>query len=342
MSGLERPHILRELDVRESVLENPPSRRFYFAHELSLITCLAKAALNAADARKKADHLQSVARALSVGHGHKLHEHTFARAVRICSVVTIGAGGRHSGASLGEDVKGMAELEFLLIRTLFLPNPMHDWIERLQTPGYWAIRDMDVTSGRPSPLIESECQRLTRWLEEFDRELVRINEEDGQDRESARLVLDTSAIVRHRSFTDIDWPPYANAKSVRLFIPILVVRELDDLKDSGRSDKARSRLRNIRTAIAERGRGPAPIAACNTTVELLMDPPNHNRLPIADEEIIRRAQYLRGRPGGPVRLATGDYTMQFMAEADDLPVLFLPDELRLGVASNSQEAGQSG
>jgi|NGEPerStandDraft_6_1074524.scaffolds.fasta_scaffold67141_2 rRNA-processing protein FCF1 len=215
-----------------------------------------------------------------------------------------------------------------------------EWIERLQTPGYWVIRDMDVNSGRPSPLIESECRRLARWLLDFDKELERIDEEDGKDRQSARLVLDTSAIVRHKSFTDVDWTKYAGAKSVRLVIPILVIRQLDDLKDSGRSDKARPRLRSIRNALAERGRGPAPIAARNTTVELLMDPPNHTRLPIADEEIIRRAQYLQGRPGGPVLLVTGDYTMQFMAEADGVPVLFLPDELRPGAASESQEASQ--
>jgi len=151
-------------------------------------------------------------------------------------------------------------------------------------------------------------------------------------------VLDTSAIVRHKSFTDIDWTKYAEAKSVRLFIPIVVIRELDDLEDSGRSDKARTRLRAIRNALAERGRGPAPIAARHTTVELLMDPPNHTRLPIADEEIIRRAQYLQGRPRGPVQLVTGDYTMQFMAEADGVPVLFLPDELRPGAASTDQES----
>jgi hypothetical protein len=32
--------------------------------------------------------------------------------------------------------------------------------------------------------------------------------------------------------------------------------------------------------------------------------------------------------------------MQFMAEADGVPVLFLPDELRPGAASESQEASQ--
>lgn len=214
-----------------------------------------------------------------------------------------------------------------------------DWMERLQSPAYWVIRDMSVDSGRPMPLIESECRRLERWLMDFDRELERIEAEDGSDLQSARLVLDTSAVVRHKSFTDIDWTQYVQPDSVRLFIPILVIRQLDNLKDSGKAVKARPRLKSIRDALESRGRGPAPVHARKTTVELLMDPPNHKRLPIDDEEIIRRGQYLQGRPGGPVLLVTGDYTMQFMAEADGLPVLFLPDELRLG--SGSGESGET-
>jgi len=71
-----------------------------------------------------------------------------------------------------------------------------------------------------------------------------------------------------------------------------------------------------------------------TTLELLMDPPRHRRLENSDEEIIRRASYLMGRPGGAVMLVTGDYTMQFMAEADGVHVMFLPDELRVGKDSD--------
>ena len=68
----------------------------------------------------------------------------------------------------------------------------------------------------------------------------------------------------------------------------------------------------------------------NATLELLMDPPRHTRLSNADEEITNRAAYLAGRPGGPVTLITGDYTMEFVAEADGLNVMFLPDEMRIG------------
>jgi len=203
-----------------------------------------------------------------------------------------------------------------------------DWISELQTSAYWVIRDMNLSTGRPYQLIESECNRLDRWLGDFEVELVRISDEDGDDLTSPRLVLDTSAIVRHKSFSDVDWPALVSKLTVRLVIPILVIRQLDQLKDSGRTPKARPRLRTIRNILTGQGRGPALLQQPNVTLELLMDPPRHVRLSNPDEEIIRRAMYLKGRPGGAVLLITGDYTMQFMAEADGLSVMFLPDELR--------------
>jgi len=206
-----------------------------------------------------------------------------------------------------------------------------DWLDQLQTPRYWAIYDMTEATARPFPLVEAEINRLDRWLAAFQRELARVMAEDGDcDPSKVRLVLDTSAVVRHHSFSDVCWPDYLSGRPVRLVIPILVVRQLDDLKDSGKAPKARSRLKKIRETLLGSGRGPAPLPQPNVTLELLMDPPAHSRLGNADEEIIRRTQYLQGRPGGPVQLVTGDYTMEFMAEADGVPVLFLPDELRSG------------
>ncbi len=46
-----------------------------------------------------------------------------------------------------------------------------------------------------------------------------------------------------------------------------------------------------------------------------MDSPGHVRLSNDDAEITRRAQYLAGWRGGPVRLVTGDYTTVFTARA---------------------------
>jgi uncharacterized protein YacL len=223
-------------------------------------------------------------------------------------------------------LRTIESLELVLRQSLAESN----WIERLQTPGYWVIRDMPLDSGRPLPLIESECKRLERWILDFENELERVAQEDSDNLVSTRLVLDTSAIVRHKSFSEIDWLSHSDSSSVRLIIPLLVLRQLDDLKDSGKSDKARPRLRTIRKLLEDRGRGPVPLQRPKTSLELLMDPPRHTRLSIPDEEIISRARYLQGRPGGPVVLVTGDYTMEVTAQAHGLPVLFLPEEMLVG------------
>jgi hypothetical protein len=233
-------------------------------------------------------------------------------------------------------LRTIEELDNLLRYSLEGSN----WLDQLQSPAYWVIRDMNLSTGRPYPLIESECQRLDRWLGSFQKELDRVIEEDGANLVSPRLVLDTNAIVRHKSFSHLDWAGLVGAPVIRLVIPILVIRQLDDLKDSGKVERARPRLRMIRNILEGQGRGPAPLPKGQGTLELLMDPHRHVRLQNPDEEIIRRATYLQGRPGGEVQLVTGDYTMQFMAEADGLPVMFLPDELRVGSDESGGSAGQ--
>ncbi len=205
----------------------------------------------------------------------------------------------------------------------------HDWEKWVYTRAYWAIREMTESTPRPYPLLNSESSRLQRHVAELETELKRMAHEDSSvDLTAMRLVLDTSALVRAKCFTEVDWPEYFERKPVRLVIPILVIHELDHLKNTGKSNKARPRLKKIRSILEGHGHGPGDVRS-GVTLELLLDPPDHHRLPINDQEIIRRTDNLKGRVGGPLRLVTGDYAMQFTAEADDVPVFFLPDELRL-------------
>jgi hypothetical protein len=205
----------------------------------------------------------------------------------------------------------------------------HDWTGALYTPAYWAIRDITDATPRPNPLIDSEVSRLGRWLTDLETELAKMADEDSRINVIAvRLVLDTSALVRAKCFTEVDWPKYFDRKPIRLVIPILVVDELDHLKNTGKSPKARPRLKKIRSILDGHGRGPGDVRG-GVTLELLLDPINHLRFSINDQEVIRRADYLRGRPGGQLLLVTGDYTMQFISEANGIPVFFLPVELRL-------------
>lgn len=213
------------------------------------------------------------------------------------------------------------------------------WYERLYSSGYWVVREMSENTTRPVPLLRTEADRLVRWLDEIEREVKRIADQDEWDAgQVPRLLFDTSALVREGSFDTFDWLTWLNSSehSVRLIIPILVVREMDDLKNSGKAPKARRRLRRIYSILDHHGRGPTSISG-GTTLELLLDPFGHSRAANHDEEIVRRASYLAGRKGGPLTLITGDYTMLFTAQAEGIDARLTPVELMIDIGEKTDK-----
>lgn len=116
-----------------------------------------------------------------------------------------------------------------------------------------------------------------------------------------------------------------------IVVPILVIRELDDLNNYGKTPKARPRLRKIFQILTDCGRGPAPIVD-GVTLELLMDPLGHTHLASHDDEIVRRAAYLNGRQGGPLMVVSGDYTMLATARAQGIAAVLTPAELMVSEA----------
>jgi hypothetical protein len=210
------------------------------------------------------------------------------------------------------------------------------WYDQLCGGGYWAVREMSDGTTRPSPLLSAEAGRLVRWLEEIEQELQRIaREDDDPGTNATRLVFDTSALVREGSFDEVPWGSLVKADNVRLILPILVVREMDDLKNFGKTPKARRRLRRIYEILGGTGRGPA-VVGVGVTLELLMDPFRHARLTNHDQEIVRRAAYLKGRPGGPLKIVTGDYTMLSIGAAEGIEVMMTPEELRIGAVEGEE------
>ncbi|MER7982651.1 PIN domain-containing protein [Streptomyces sp. NPDC095817] len=105
---------------------------------------------------------------------------------------------------------------------------------------------------------------------------------------------------------------------IHLLFPIVVVDELDNLKDSG---KQRARWRAAHTlglldGVLNGGTEGVLHAGTYTpqngetcgkvTLEIVLDPPGHVRLPIADDEIVDRAVRIEGLAGREVRLLTCD------------------------------------
>lgn len=105
---------------------------------------------------------------------------------------------------------------------------------------------------------------------------------------------------------------------IRLLFPIVVVDELDGLKDAG---KARARWRAAHTlglldGVLNGGtEGVLRAGEYNPSngetlgkviVEIVLDPPGHVRLPLPDDEIVDRAVVLQSLGGRDVRLLTCD------------------------------------
>lgn len=206
-----------------------------------------------------------------------------------------------------------------------------EWLERLMSERYWRIRELHRESLRPVPLIRHEAEHQIVWLDELTQELkVQAQEDEAADPAAVRAILDTNVHLHFRPFTDIDWPRELRQPSVRLVVPLLVIRELDDHKNEGGKigHRAATRLEAMRRLLAGKGRGPVGIRQ-GVTLEVLLDPRRHEPQPNNDEEILARAEALSARLGGPLMLITGDLSMQLRAEARGLQVAFLGDHLRL-------------
>ncbi len=210
-----------------------------------------------------------------------------------------------------------------------------DDISRLVlSPVYFAL----VSLGRePSPfvgdLVDRELELRGSDLEAAAEELRRISAEWPA---AAFLVADTSVFMQHpEKLEDLDFRTLLSVREepVHLLVPILLIDELDNLK---RSRDVRWRA-SYTLAVFE-SCVPAPgqvgrlrkadfsaldvggIPSGEVTVEVVLDPPRHVRLPVNDDEIIDRAVALHVLAGRPLTFATYDTGQAMRARATPLTV----------------------
>jgi hypothetical protein len=121
---------------------------------------------------------------------------------------------------------------------------------------------------------------------------------------------------------------------IRLLFPITVVDELDALKEAG---KHRPRWRAGHTlglldgtlngslsGTWHRSRLTQDEVRGQISLEIVLDPPGHVRLPLADDEIIDRAVAIQSLAGRPVRLLTCDTSQHTRGKAAGLQVTKVP------------------
>ncbi|MCX4233258.1 PIN domain-containing protein [Streptomyces ortus] len=130
-------------------------------------------------------------------------------------------------------------------------------------------------------------------------------------------------------------------ENIHLLFPIVVVDELDRLKEMGadhprwRAGHTLGRLDEAITSGAtgtlhDRKPGEGQSVVAQVTVEIVLDQPGHIRQSIADDEIIERAATIQAVAGREVRLLTCDTSQATRGRLAGLPVTKLPSKAGTG------------
>ncbi|MFG2811735.1 PIN domain-containing protein [Streptomyces sp. NPDC048410] len=176
--------------------------------------------------------------------------------------------------------------------------------------------------GFVSGLVDLEVEeRLEAFIKAIESLIVHSKRWDGVQR---LVVADSSFYVHYpQKLADMDLCDATGTNpdiGVHLLVPLVVIDELDRLKEAGRPQprwRARHTLAILDGVLDKEGRGvlrPADLADTTglgairreVTVEVVFDPPGHVRLPNDDDEIVDRALAVQGVAGQPVKFLTYD------------------------------------
>jgi hypothetical protein len=168
-------------------------------------------------------------------------------------------------------------------------------------------------------LVSGEIQQRLQVLDEAILDL------DSQGRRwpqgTVYAVADTSFYIEHDSeLRETDFAPLLPGAwldmPVTIIVPIIVLDELDGLKQRGGAPHVKWRasytlgvFEDIFTKAGAQAilRQPAPDGTRGPVLmDILYDPPRHERLPINDDEIIDRALAAQSNAGSPVTVLTYD------------------------------------
>ncbi|GAA5706191.1 hypothetical protein AQJ43_36980 [Streptomyces avermitilis] len=173
-------------------------------------------------------------------------------------------------------------------------------------------------------------------------------------------VADSSFYIQHPTkLEETDFCALLEAKpqcGVRLLAPIVVIDELDQLKEAGKERprwRAGYTLAVLDRILSAEGRGTLASASKGgkkLTVEVVFDPLGHIRLPDVDDEIVDRAVAIQAVAGRPVTLLTYDTGQAMRARTGGLRVKKLrvepesreePEERKPGTGIRAQRKARA-
>lgn len=209
---------------------------------------------------------------------------------------------------------------------------------------YWLLQSIadQADTKSVSYLVDVELLECEKALEELLAELTDAHQRWA--RPGRCVVPDTSFYIHHLAkLEEVELAPLLNVweEPIRIFVPLLVIEELDRLKRSGkevtrwRSGYTLAVLERLLSAPSSIGvirpkdfeplqHGGSPRGA--VTIEVFMDPPGHVRLPVSDDEIVDRALSIQAFARQPVTLLTCDTSQTFRGRHVGLRVVKVSTE----------------
>lgn len=196
------------------------------------------------------------------------------------------------------------------------------------TERYWATLSTNVEPKLiQSTLLEEARYRATaleREKTELDRYMTMWRTDRVHSAEVAYVVPDTNLFLHHpQTYRDLDWHDLLrntvrSMANIRVVVPILIIEELDNHKRDQTRTRARLALKSIYDDFATSIEGsrtfaPAQELKGEVSMQILLDPVDHVRLPSADQELVDRALALQSLLGHPVDFVSYDTAACFRA-----------------------------
>ena len=216
-------------------------------------------------------------------------------------------------------------LEWIENATLTIENNLDDdeLLTGLCARAYWRIYDLTEDDPQPYTLVRHEIRHQQRRIEAVIAHLEHLRR--FIDREGSIVVPDTSAFIERRDFKELDWAGLdIRPLPVRLVVPVLVIEQLERVKDFDRGDKrhiARRVLKELREVFRDVKPGEAAELRKNVTIEALIDEDSHVRLENEDGEIIDQALQLHLLTGRTVTIAALDPSMELRTRLRGIDVV---------------------
>lgn len=223
-------------------------------------------------------------------------------------------------------------------------------IDRLiQTRRYYALLQAcgTLAGTAQEPLVNGlVSQELSDRVDALDEAMKSLNEHIRRWAGPAWLAVADSSFYLNspNPLADTDFHTVMGLhceEQIHLLFPIVVVDELDRLKETGgghprwraghtlgRLDEAITSGTNGILRARRPGEGQSMIG--QITTEIVLDQPGHIRLPIADDEIVERAATIQAIAGREVRLLTCDTGQTTRGRIAGLKVTKLPSKAGTG------------